>query len=69
MNKKCPKCRKQYYEHSNFCTKCGLILEKDDNRCSTLGHALCKNRIYETEEDFCEYCGALTTYAVERRKS
>lgn len=28
MNKKCPKCGRNYGELSNYCTMCGLELEK-----------------------------------------
>ncbi len=34
MKKICPKCRREYTGLENYCTKCGLELEKAPNRCS-----------------------------------
>jgi len=67
MYKICPKCKKQYYELANYCRKCGIALEKDRNRCSENKTTLCGNRNYEDDDVYCEYCGSLTTYALERQ--
>lgn len=67
MNKKCPKCGKNYGELSNYCTMCGLELEKAPNECSEKKTQLCAHRIYRDDERFCEYCGAPTTYAVQKQ--
>ena len=68
MNKKCPKCRLQYSANENYCTKCGWVLEKDDNRCSEMKTALCERRVYLDDDCFCAYCGARTTYEIERER-
>lgn len=54
-------------ELSNYCTMCGLELEKVPNECSEKKTQLCHHRIYKDEERFCEYCGAPTTYAIEKQ--
>jgi len=69
MNKKCPKCSKQYTELENYCTKCGIELEKDQNRCSANKSTLCSRRVYKESDVYCAYCGSLTTYALEREES
>lgn len=66
-NKKCPKCSKQYYELSNFCKTCGHELIKEENRCSKNGHSMCAHGVFEESDVYCEFCGALTTYAAERQ--
>lgn len=68
LNKKCPKCGKRYYELENYCTKCGIELEKEKNRCSKNKTTMCSHRYYEDDDNYCAYCGSLTTYAVERQK-
>ena len=66
MHKKCQKCNKQYTELENYCTMCGIELEKDDNRCSGNKTARCEKRVYLDTDIYCAYCGSLTTYALER---
>ena len=67
MNKKCGSCGKKYNELENYCTKCGLVLDKDDNLCSGNKTPLCIDKVYEQDDVFCSYCGSLTTYAMQRR--
>ena len=69
MNKKCPKCRVVYTEFENYCTKCGICLEKVDNKCSENKAARCERRIYKDDDIYCTYCGSMTTYALEREAS
>lgn len=52
----------------NYCTKCGLELEKAPNRCSVNKITLCEKRIYHDDDIYCAYCGSLTTYAAEKQK-
>lgn len=68
MKKICPKCSKEYTEFENYCTKCGIELEKAPNECSEKKTASCSRRIYADDDVYCAYCGALTTYAKERFK-
>lgn len=68
MVKQCPKCKKQYTALENYCTKCGITLEQDENRCSANKTTQCARRVYADDDAFCAYCGALTTYALERQK-
>ena len=63
--KKCSKCGRQYYELSNYCNKCGIALDKDDNRCSENKTTQCSHKIFEDDDLYCDYCGSLTTYALE----
>lgn len=69
MGKTCPKCRKKYTELENYCTKCGLELVKEPNRCSENRTALCARRVYEDDDIYCAHCGSLTTYALERKRA
>lgn len=64
MKKICPKCRREYTGLENYCTKCGLELEKAPNRCSENKTALCAKRVYADDDIYCAYCGSLTTYAL-----
>ena len=57
----CPTCGRAYKGLERYCTKCGVELEKDKNRCSAMGTQLCKDRVFED-------CGALTTFAAERKE-
>ena len=66
MNKICPKCGRRYTEIENYCTKCGIELEKDKNRCSENKTAMCSHRVFEDDDMYCSYCGSLTTYAKAR---
>jgi len=68
MDKKCSVCGRMCPEIENFCTKCGVKLEKAPNRCSENKTTLCSHRIYEDDDIYCAYCGSLTTYALERQK-
>jgi len=66
MRKVCPKCGRVYCELDNYCTKCGIALEKEPNKCSEQRTTLCAHRVFEDDDIYCSYCGALTTYAKER---
>lgn len=68
MVKQCPKCRRQYTELENYCTKCGIALEQEQNHCSENKTAQCARRVYADDDVYCSYCGSLTTYALERQK-
>ncbi len=64
----CPTCGRAYKGLERYCTKCGVELEKDKNRCSAMGTQLCRNRVFEDDDTFCCYCGALTTFAEARKE-
>ena len=64
----CSTCGRAYKGLERYCTKCGVELEKDKNRCSAMGTQLCKDRIFEEDDIFCCYCGALTTFAEARKE-
>lgn len=64
--KVCPKCGIVYNGLENYCSKCGIQLEKQKNVCSAMKTTMCKHRVYADDDNFCVYCGAPTTYAVER---
>lgn len=72
MKKVCPKCRKEYTELENYCTKCGIELEQvapdapAPNRCSANKTIRCAHRIFADDDIYCCYCGSLTTYAAEK---
>lgn len=68
MKKICPKCRKEYSELENYCSKCGIELEKEPNKCSANKTVMCSHRIFADDGIFCSYCGSLTTYALEREQ-
>lgn len=68
MKKICSKCRKQYSELENYCSKCGIELEKEPNKCSANKTVMCSHRISADDDIFCSYCGSLTTYALEREQ-
>ena len=59
MRKVCPKCGRVYYELDNYCTKCGFALEKEPNKCSEQRTTLCAHRVFEDDDIYCSYCGAL----------
>lgn len=67
INKICPTCNKRYTELENYCTKCGIELEKDKNRCSEGKTRMCQTRIFEDDDTYCSYCGSLTTFAKMRQ--
>ena len=69
LNKICPTCGKRYTEMENYCTKCGIPLEKDKNRCSEGKTRMCQCATFADDDIYCSYCGALTTFAVERNKN
>lgn len=62
--KRCPKCNREYSKLSNYCSKCGIELEAIPNKCSEMKSSLCKTKVYQDDDMFCEYCGAPTTYAL-----
>ncbi len=64
----CPSCGRRYRGLERYCTKCGVELEHDKNRCSEMKTQLCKDRIFENDDIFCCYCGALTTFAAEQKE-
>lgn len=66
--KHCPKCHKRYYELANYCTKCGIELEKEKNMCTEMKTSMCAHIVYDDDDLYCQYCGALTTYATEKAK-
>ncbi len=67
LKKTCPKCHRDYTELENYCTKCGIELQKAPNRCSANKTAHCASRIYADDDIYCAYCGELTVYALERQ--
>ena len=69
MKKICPKCSRDYSPLENYCTKCGFELEQEPNRCSEMKTSMCRGMVFKDDDLFCSYCGALTTYALEGRKS
>ena len=69
INKKCPKCNRKYSELENYCTKCGIELEREANKCSENRTTMCARREYADDDMYCSYCGSLTTYAQERRNN
>ncbi len=69
INKKCPKCNRKYTELENYCTKCGIELKKEENRCSENKTTMCSHRVYADDDTYCAYCGSLTTYALDRMKN
>lgn len=65
-NKRCPTCGARYTGLERFCTKCGILLVREVNRCSENRTELCRHRTFEEGDVYCCYCGALTTYAAEK---
>ena len=53
INKKCPKCNRKYTELENYCTKCGIELKKEENKCSENKTTMCSHRIYADDESYC----------------
>ena len=64
----CPKCGRMYKGLALFCSRCGVELEKDKNRCSEGTTRLCVESALEDDDIYCRYCGALTTFAKERQE-
>ena len=72
MNKICPTCGRMYTELENYCSKCGIQLVREPNRCSENKTALCKDKVFADDDLYCSYCGSPTTYAkdmLEEQKS
>jgi len=69
MYKKCPMCDKRCMDLENYCTKCGVELVKDENRCSEEKTSMCFRREYKDDDIYCAYCGALTTYALDQKQA
>ena len=67
-NMTCPTCGRRYKGLARFCGTCGIELVRDKNRCSEQRTNLCKNAEFPEDDVFCCYCGALTTFAVERKR-
>ena len=65
-DKICPRCGKRYKGLARYCSKCGVELETDKNRCSAQSTSLCRDAVFEDDDIFCRYCGALTTFAKEK---
>ena len=65
MNKICPTCKRMYSELESYCTKCGIALVKEPNRCSANKTALCAGKTFADDDLYCSYCGSPTTYAKE----
>lgn len=62
-NKICPTCQRRYGELENYCTKCGIPLEFDKNRCSENKTRMCEVTTFKDDDIYCSYCGSLTTFA------
>ena len=68
VKKHCKKCYIKYSELENYCTKCGIELENEPNKCSEMKTTRCERREFKDDDVYCSYCGNLTVYAVERNK-
>lgn len=62
MKKICPTCKREYTEIDNYCTRCGIELIKEPNRCSENKTALCATKTFDDEDIYCSICGSPTTY-------
>ena len=62
--KHCPKCDRKYYGREIYCSRCGVLLERErePNRCSANKTELCGTARLDDEDRFCPYCGASATY-------
>lgn len=67
MKKHCPSCGRTYTGQEVFCGKCGVLLEREKNRCSTNRTELCRGARLEDDDLFCPYCGEPTTFARSRK--
>lgn len=65
LHKKCPTCNRKYTDPQMYCSKCGIRLVKDDNRCSEPKTRACECTVCADDDIYCTYCGALTAFAVE----
>lgn len=65
LHKKCPTCNRKYTDPQMYCSKCGIRLVKDDNRCSEPKTRSCECTVCADDDIYCTYCGALTNFAVE----
>ncbi len=66
-NKICPSCGRVFKGLARFCSQCGIELKKEPNKCSSPSTQLCRDAVFDEEDIFCRYCGALTTFAKERQ--
>lgn len=62
MKKICPTCRREYSQLENYCTKCGIELVNEPNRCSEMKTSMCKEKVFEEDDRYCSFCGSPTTY-------
>ncbi|MBR4707913.1 MAG: hypothetical protein IKP29_07655 [Pseudobutyrivibrio sp.] len=62
MKKICPTCKRMYDELKDYCSKCGIELVKEPNRCSQNKKSLCKGNILEDDDVYCPYCGSPSIY-------
>ena len=62
VKKICPNCQREYLEIDNYCTRCGVELVKERNRCSENRTPLCKGKTFAEDDVYCSICGAPTTY-------
>ena len=65
MKKICPTCKREYRSIENFCTKCGIELVKEQNKCSKMRTKLCRTMTFAPNDMYCSICGAPTTYLEE----
>lgn len=62
MKKVCPTCKREYRRVENYCTRCGIELVKEPNKCSEMRTERCKKMTFADEDMYCSACGAPTTY-------
>ena len=67
MLKHCPKCDRKYYGREIYCSRCGILLEREPNRCSANKTELCGTAKMDEEDRFYPYCGAPATYGLAGR--
>jgi len=67
--KKCPTCNKKCYDLECYCTKCGVVLVKNDNVCSENKTQMFSKRIYHEDDIYCAYCGSMTMYALDSKRA
>ena len=66
--KECPRCYRQYRKGEYlYCIKCGERLILAENRCSRPKYDIC-NRILPESAEYCPYCGAQSTYHLEKQQ-
>lgn len=64
MLKKCPQCKRSYTGREIYCTRCGVLLEKEVNACSEMKTELCTSAKLNEKDRYCPYCCSPTTYAL-----